>query len=78
MTPLDPRVAIPGRHVHGKLVFAGEIVIVTPSGRRVAELRPLPRAALNASSLVARWQLVPVVDRADLRRDLDSSITPAV
>lgn len=59
-------------------VLAGEIVTVTRSGRPVAELRPLRRAALNASSLVARWQSVPVVDAADLRRDLDSLITPAV
>ncbi|MFN2486871.1 MAG: type II toxin-antitoxin system Phd/YefM family antitoxin [Acidimicrobiia bacterium] len=59
-------------------VIAGEIVTVTRSGRPVAELRPLRRAALNASTLVARWQSVPVVDGADLRRDLDLLITPEI
>ncbi|MCA1735721.1 MAG: type II toxin-antitoxin system prevent-host-death family antitoxin [Actinobacteria bacterium] len=59
-------------------VIAGEIVTVTRSGRPVAELRPLRRAALNASALVARWQSVPVVDGADLRRDLDLLITPEI
>lgn len=59
-------------------VIAGEVVTVTRSGRPVAELRPLQQAGLNASTLLARWQSVPVVDGTDLRRDLDSLITPAV
>lgn len=59
-------------------VIAGEVVTVTRSGRPVAELRPLQRATLNAATLLARWQSVPVVDRAGLRGDLDSVISPAV
>jgi antitoxin (DNA-binding transcriptional repressor) of toxin-antitoxin stability system len=59
-------------------VIAGEIVTVTRSGRPVAELRPLQRATLKAPTLLARWRSIPAVASADLKRDLDSIITPTV
>jgi prevent-host-death family protein len=59
-------------------VIAGEIVTVTRSGRPVAELRPLQRATVKAPTLLARWRSIPVVASADLKRDLDSIITPTV
>jgi hypothetical protein len=34
--------------------------------------------ALNAATLLARWESIPAVDASDLRRDLDSVILPAV
>jgi prevent-host-death family protein len=59
-------------------VIAGEIVTVTRSGRPVAELRPLQRTTLKAPTLLARWRSIPAVASADLKRDLDSIITPTV
>lgn len=59
-------------------VIAGEVVIVTRSGRPVAELRPLRGSPLGVSTLLSRWRTVPSVDTVSLRRDLDSVITPEV
>jgi prevent-host-death family protein len=59
-------------------VVAGEIVIVTRSGRPVADLRPLQRAALKAPTLLARWRSIPAVEDADLKSDLDSIIASTV
>jgi prevent-host-death family protein len=52
-------------------VEAGESVLITRSGKPVAELRPLPRRGLDATTLLGRWQHVPRVDPVLLRRDLD-------
>lgn len=53
-------------------VLRGDTVIVTRDGHEVAELRPLPPRALDASALLARWRHLPVVDPVELRRDIDS------
>lgn len=52
-------------------VQAGERLTVTRSGRPVAELRPLPRQALDASTLLERWRRLPCVDPSRLRADVD-------
>lgn len=52
-------------------VIAGESLVVTRDGDPVAELRPLPRAPLDASTLLRRWQHLPLVDPAGLRADID-------
>jgi prevent-host-death family protein len=48
----------------------GERIVITRSGRPVAELRPL-RRALSAEELVDRWRHLPRVDPVKLRADLD-------
>lgn len=59
-------------------VERGETLTVTRAGVPVGELRPLPRPRLTASTLLARWRAVPVVDltrfRADVDEVLDSSL----
>jgi prevent-host-death family protein len=52
-------------------VEAGESVVITRSGKPVAELRPLQRRGLDAATLLGRWQHVPRVDPLALREDLD-------
>ncbi len=53
-------------------VLRGDTVIVTRDGHEVAELRPLPPRALDATALLARWRHLPDVDPVRLRRDTDS------
>jgi prevent-host-death family protein len=48
---------------------SGEQIIVTRSGRPVAELRPMC-APLSADTLLARWRRVPAVDPVALRNDM--------
>ena len=52
-------------------VERGEVLTVTRDGRPVAELRPLPRRAVPAPTLLSRWHGLPTVDPAQLRADLD-------
>ena len=59
-------------------VQAGERLTVTRSGRPVAELCPLPRRALDASTLLERWRRLPVVDPVRLRSDIDDLMDPAL
>jgi prevent-host-death family protein len=59
-------------------VAAGERLIVTRSGRPVAELRPVHAGRLTAAALLLRWRRLPPVDPAALRRDLDAVIDPAL
>ena len=59
-------------------VEAGERVTVTRDGRPVAELRPLRSRGVSASVLLERWQRLPTVDPAGLRRDIDSVIDPGL
>ena len=51
---------------------------VTRSGRPVAELRPLPRPALDASTLLERWRLLPTVDPVRLRSNIDDVMDPSL
>ena len=54
----------------------GETLIVTRDGRPVAELGPLPRVSASPVELIARRRLLPYVDPAALRADLDTLIEP--
>lgn len=57
-------------------VEAGERVVITRSGRAVAELRPLPRRGPDPVTLLERWRSLPHVDPSSLRADLDRVIDP--
>jgi len=59
-------------------VAAGERVIVTRSGKPVAELRPVTATRATAAAILARWQRLPPLDVTALRADLDSVIDPAL
>lgn len=69
------------RNAGGKIVdrvLAGESLIVTRSGRPVAELRPVPAAGLSAEEVLRRWRDLPAIDPRALRDDLDALIDPAL
>jgi prevent-host-death family protein len=57
---------------------AGERLIITRSGRPVAELRPLPKQPLKAAVLLERRRGLPPVDPARLREDLDAVVDPSL
>ncbi|HET9345785.1 MAG TPA: type II toxin-antitoxin system prevent-host-death family antitoxin [Candidatus Limnocylindrales bacterium] len=52
-------------------VAAGDVLIVTRSGRAVAELRPFRSRGLDAATLLQRWRRLPALDPDRLRADLD-------
>ena len=52
-------------------VARGEALTVTRDGHPVAELRPLRRATMRASTLLHRWRRLPMLDAAALRADID-------
>jgi antitoxin (DNA-binding transcriptional repressor) of toxin-antitoxin stability system len=54
--------------------LTGEHVTVTRRGKAVAELRPVRFAAVATAELVRRRAHLPLVDAAELRRDLDAVI----
>ena len=59
-------------------VEGGEHVIVTRSGKAVAELRPLRARALTASVLLDRWHRLPPVDPVALLRQIDEALDSEV
>jgi prevent-host-death family protein len=59
-------------------VARGERVVVTRSGKPVAELRPLEMATLGVDELIRRRARLPAVDPVALRRDLDAVIDPSL
>ena len=59
-------------------VAAGERLIVTRSGKPVAELRPLHARLTTASVLLRRWRRLPPMDVGALRADLDSVVDPGL
>jgi prevent-host-death family protein len=59
-------------------VAAGERVVVTRSGRPVAELRPLRARQHTAAALLRRWRHLPSLDAVSLRRDVDALIDPVL
>jgi prevent-host-death family protein len=73
-----PEVSIRELRNHGGEVIdrvaAGEHLVVTRSGRPVAELRPLHGPGLKASVLVQRWARLPRIDPRRLREDVDGII----
>lgn len=59
-------------------VAAGERVIVTRSGKPVAELRPVRSTHLFGAVLLQRWRRLPPMDPDGLRRDLDDVLDPTI
>jgi prevent-host-death family protein len=59
-------------------VIAGEVLTVTRDGRPVARLVPLPVPGHSADALLERWRLLPPMDAASLRRDIDRVIDPSL
>lgn len=65
------------RHRGGDVVdrvAAGESVRITRDGRPVAELLPLPRAPLDAATLLQRWRRLPAADATAFRADIDEAL----
>lgn len=48
----------------------GERIVITRSGRPVAELRPV-KQSLTSAQLVERWKHLPAIDPDAFRRDVD-------
>ena len=61
-----------------KRVLAGESLVVTRSGHPVAELRPVPRPGIEATTLLTRWKHLPLVDPDKLRSDMDAILDPGL
>ena len=59
-------------------VAAGERVVVTRSGKPVAELRPMRSRGLSANQLLGRWRRLPALDSKVLQADLDATIDPTL
>lgn len=59
-------------------VLAGEHIVVTKSGKPVAELSPFRDRTLDRTMLLARWRNLPEVDADALRADLDSMLDSAL
>lgn len=49
----------------------GERIVITRSGKPVAELRAVSRQPLSAAALLSRWRRLPPVGPAALRNDID-------
>jgi prevent-host-death family protein len=56
----------------------GELITITRAGKRVAELRPVPRPGLAAGALLERWRNLPPVDPGALLRDIDGLLDASV
>ena len=59
-------------------VARGERVIVTRSGRPVAELHPVAKGPHRLDALLDRWRRLAAVDPDQLRADIDALIDPSV
>ena len=59
-------------------VARGESFTVTIDGHPVAELRPLRRRALSATTLLAHWRRLPNVDRAGLQGDIERTMDTSI
>lgn len=55
-------------------VARGERVIITRSGKPVAELRPIMASKISATALIEQLRQLPHVDPVALRADLDAII----
>jgi antitoxin (DNA-binding transcriptional repressor) of toxin-antitoxin stability system len=55
-------------------VGRGEELVVTRSGKPVAELRPLHHRLVSLAKIKDRWARLPKVDPVALRRDIDAII----
>jgi prevent-host-death family protein len=56
-------------------VLGGQDVVITRSGRPVAQILPI-RDRGTARSVLARWRPIPGLNFDELRTDLDSTIDP--
>ena len=56
-------------------VLGGQDVVITRSGRPVAQILPI-RDRGTARSVLARWRPIPGLNFDELRNDLDSSVDP--
>ncbi len=67
---------------HGGDVLArvenGETLIVTRSGRAVAELRPVESRGTDTASVLAAFRNVPAIDADSFRADVDALFTPGL
>ena len=54
-------------------VAAGERIVITRSGKPVAELRPV-KQQLTTAQVIQRWKHLPAIDPDAFRRDVDSLI----
>ena len=67
---------------HGGSILAdverGMTVVVTKSGKPVAELRPIVSTGTPAALLIGRWKRVPSIDLDALRRDIDAVVDPTL
>jgi antitoxin (DNA-binding transcriptional repressor) of toxin-antitoxin stability system len=52
----------------------GEQITITRAGKAVAELRAVPHVPLSAPALLDRWRMLPAVDAAALRADIDEAL----
>jgi prevent-host-death family protein len=57
---------------------AGERIVITRSGRPVAELVPLRQGRPTPEQLIERWKHLPPLDPQQLRDELDSIIDPSL
>ena len=56
-------------------VLGGQDVVITRSGRPVAQILPI-RDRGTARSVLARWRPIPGLNFDELRTELDSSVDP--
>ncbi len=56
-------------------VLGGHDIVITRSGRPVAQILPM-RDRGTARSVLARWRPIPGLNFDELRADLDSTIDP--
>lgn len=59
-------------------VVRGERLTVTRDGAEVAQLAPLPHPRQHASVLISKRRLIPSIDPAALRADIDSLIDQSI
>lgn len=59
------------------LVIGGQDIVITRSGRPVAQIVPL-RDRGTSRSVLGRWRAIPGLDFDGLRADLDSTVDPWV
>lgn len=56
----------------------GERLTITKAGKPVAQLVALPRSPAPLEELRRRWAILPDVDPAALRRDIDDVLDPTL
>jgi prevent-host-death family protein len=71
---VDSEVSIRDLRNHGGEIVdraaGGERIVITRSGKPVAELRPV-KLPMTSLLLLERWKHLPAIDAAAFRRDVD-------